>query len=45
MQDDPYPVYRTLRDDHPVYHNEDMGFWALSRFEDVHSLGALLGRA
>jgi cytochrome P450 len=33
--DDPYPVYRVLRDNHPVYHNEEMGFWAFSRFADV----------
>jgi cytochrome P450 len=32
---DPYPTYRWLRDDAPVYHNERMGFWALSRFDDV----------
>jgi cytochrome P450 len=34
-QEDPYPVYRWLRDEAPVYRNERMGFWALSRFEDV----------
>jgi cytochrome P450 len=33
--DDPYEVYRRLRDEAPVYHNERYGFWALSRFEDV----------
>lgn len=32
---DPYPTYRALREESPVYHNEEMGFWALSRFEDV----------
>jgi cytochrome P450 len=31
----PYPVYRQLRDEAPVYHNEELGFWALSRYEDV----------
>ena len=31
----PYPVYRQLRDEAPVYHNEKIGFWALSRYEDV----------
>lgn len=31
----PYPVYRALRDEAPVYHNEQFGFWALSRYEDV----------
>jgi len=32
---DPYPLYRRLRDEHPVYHNPERGFWALTRFEDV----------
>ena len=31
----PYPVYRQLRDEAPVYHNEQVGFWALSRYDDV----------
>lgn len=34
-QIDPYPTYAWLRDEAPVYHNEKMNFWALSRFEDV----------
>ena len=34
LHDDPYPVYRWLRDEAPVYHNEAFGFWALSRFDD-----------
>jgi cytochrome P450 len=33
--EDPYDVYRRLRDEAPVYHNERYGFWALSRFADV----------
>jgi len=33
--DDPYDMYQWLRDEAPCYHNERMGFWALSRFEDV----------
>jgi cytochrome P450 len=32
---DPYPLYRRLRDEQPVYHNSDRGFYAVSRFEDV----------
>ena len=32
---DPYPVYRRLRDEAPVYYNEHYDFYALSRFEDV----------
>jgi cytochrome P450 len=35
MVDDPYPVYRELRREHPVYHNAERQFWALSRFADV----------
>ena len=31
----PYPVYRQLRDEAPVYRNEQFGFWALSRYDDV----------
>ena len=34
-QRDPYPVYSALRDDAPVYHDEERDFWALSRFDDV----------
>jgi cytochrome P450 len=33
--DDPYEMYRWLRDEAPAYHNEEYGFWALSRFADV----------
>ena len=36
---DPYPVYRRLRDEAPVYYNDKFGFWGLSRFADVE--GAL----
>ena len=32
---DPYPVYRELRDSAPVYRNEKLHFWALSRYDDV----------
>lgn len=34
-QHNPYPVYQRLRDEAPVYHNPDIGFWALSRYDDV----------
>jgi cytochrome P450 len=33
---DPYPTYRRLREEAPIYHNERYDFWALSRHEDVH---------
>jgi cytochrome P450 len=32
---DPYPTYRVLRDEHPAYRNDRLGFWALSRYDDV----------
>ena len=35
IQTNPYPAYQWLRDEAPVYHNEEIGFWALSRFDDV----------
>lgn len=35
FHEDPYPTYAALRRDAPVYYNEDLGFWALSRHRDV----------
>jgi cytochrome P450 len=32
---DPYPTYRRLRDEQPVYYNERHDFWGLSRYADV----------
>jgi len=32
---DPHPTFKRLRDEAPVYWNEQYGFWALSRFHDV----------
>ena len=34
---DPYPTYRRLRDECPVYRQTRLGFWALSRFADVYA--------
>ena len=34
---DPYPVWQRLRDDAPLYYNEQHDFYALSRFADVHA--------
>jgi cytochrome P450 len=35
VQEEPYAAYRVLRNEFPVYRNEQRGFWALSRFDDV----------
>jgi cytochrome P450 len=35
IHDDPYPTYARLRSEAPLYHNDELGFWALSRHEDV----------
>ena len=35
FHEDPYPVYRRLRAEAPVYWNGELGFWALSRHADV----------
>ena len=35
FHEDPYPYYKRLRDEAPLYRNEDLGFWALSRHKDV----------
>ncbi len=32
---DPYPLWKRLRDEAPLYYNERYDFWALSRFADV----------
>src|SRR5262249_8743052 len=33
----PYPVFRRLREEAPLYYNEKYDFFALSRFDDVES--------
>lgn len=35
VQDNPYPYYTRMRDEFPVYRNDDVGFYALSRYADV----------
>ncbi|MEV5612676.1 cytochrome P450 [Streptomyces sp. NPDC052225] len=34
---DPYPLYRRLRDAHPLLHDEAFGAWLLSRYVDVRA--------
>jgi cytochrome P450 len=35
IDSDPYPVWKRLRDERPLYYNDRYDFFALSRFEDV----------
>ncbi|WP_197378761.1 cytochrome P450 [Mycolicibacterium mengxianglii] len=35
FHEDPYPYYQRLRDEAPLYRNDELGFWALSRHHDV----------
>jgi hypothetical protein len=35
FHEDPYPYYKRLRDEAPLYHNAELGFWAVSRHSDV----------
>jgi cytochrome P450 len=32
---DPYPVWRRMRDEAPLYYNDRYDFWAISRYDDV----------
>ncbi len=35
FHEDPYPYYRRLREEAPLYRNDKLKFWALSRHSDV----------
>lgn len=35
FHDNPYPIYQQLRDEAPLYRNDELKFWALSRHADV----------
>jgi cytochrome P450 len=37
LNNDPYPMFRRLREEAPLYYNEQHDFYALSRFADVNS--------
>ncbi len=48
IHEDPYPTYARLREEAPVYRNDELDFWALSRHADVRErlprLGGVLER-
>jgi cytochrome P450 len=35
LRNDPYPTYKRMRDEAPLYYNEEYDFYAVSRFDDV----------
>ncbi|UUO00702.1 cytochrome P450 [Mycolicibacterium novocastrense] len=35
IDDDPYPIWKRMRDEVPLYYNEKYNFFALSRYDDV----------
>ena len=35
IRENPYPLYRYLRDEAPLYRNPEKGFFVVSRFADV----------
>jgi cytochrome P450 len=35
--DDPYPIYRRLRDEAPLHHDVQSDLWVLTRFDDVQA--------
>ena len=35
IRQDPYPLYQRLRDERPLYRNERLNFYVVSRFDDV----------
>jgi cytochrome P450 len=37
IDSDPYPIWKRLREEAPLYHNDKYDFFALSRFDDVES--------
>ena len=37
LRDDPYPLWKRLRDEAPLYRNDRYDFWVLSRFDDVEA--------
>jgi len=37
IDSDPYPIWKRLREEAPLYHNEKYDFFALSRFDDVET--------
>jgi len=37
LRNDPYPLWKRMRDEAPVWHNDRYDFWALTRFHDIEA--------
>jgi len=37
LRDDPYPLWKRLRDEAPVWHNDRHDFWVLTRYHDIEA--------
>ena len=37
LSKNPYPMYRRMREEAPLYYNEEYDFYAVSRFDDVRA--------
>ena len=37
LRNDPYPLWKRMRDETPVWHNDRYDFWALTRFHDIEA--------
>ena len=37
-REDPYPLYRELREKHPIFHSEARDMWVISRYADVQAV-------
>lgn len=38
IRSNPYPFYKQLREQDPVHWDEEMGFWVLTRYDDIAAL-------
>jgi hypothetical protein len=36
--EDPYPIFRELRENHPVFYSAERDLWVVSRYEDVRAV-------
>ena len=41
---DPFPLYKTLRDEYPCFWSEEAQMWVLSRYDDIVAPRSATGR-